>query len=161
MMSLQQRSQRGFTLIEILVTVVLISVGLLGVAALQLTTLRGNQEAYVRSQASALANDILDRMRANSTNFRSDANPYQVALNGTGDASTRAGADLMEWQLAINRMLPGGATDAAGRIDRSFDAAARRYIVTVTIQWRERAEGSGAPIDNEQGQRTFRTRSEI
>lgn len=161
MMSLQQQSQRGFTLVEILVTVVLISVGLLGVAALQLTTLRGNQESYVRSQANLLAADILDRMRANSTNFRSTGNPYQVALNGTGDAATRAGQDLLDWQQAINRTLPGGNTDAAGRIDRTFDAATRRYVVTVTIQWRERAEGSGAPIDGQQGLRTFRIRSEI
>ncbi|WP_206606719.1 type IV pilus modification protein PilV [Steroidobacter cummioxidans] len=83
MMSLQLRSpanQRGFTLVEILVTVVLISVGLLGVAALQLTTLRGNQDAYVRSQASVLAGDILDRMRVNPFDFR--ANGYSVDFNG-------------------------------------------------------------------------------
>lgn len=157
MMSSQQQSQRGFTLVEILVTLVLVSVGLLGVAALQLTTLRGNQEAYVRSQASVLANDILDRMRANSTDFRSSANPYEVALNGTGDTSTRAGQDLQDWQQAIDRTLPGGNTDAAGQVDRADTG----NIVTITIQWRERAEGSGAPIDGEQGLRTFRTRSEI
>jgi type IV pilus assembly protein PilV len=53
------------TLVEVLVTLVLISVGLLGVAALQLTTLKNNQESYVRSQAAMLAADILDRMRSN------------------------------------------------------------------------------------------------
>lgn len=161
MTNLQQQSQRGFTLVEILVTVVLISVGLLGVAALQLTTLRGNQEANVRSQANTLASDILDRIRANSTSFRTTtASAYEVDFDGTGDVTTRAGADLQDWQQAIDRTLPGGAT-AAGKIERSYDAATRRYIVTVTIQWAERAEGSGAPIDAELGVRTFRIRSEI
>lgn len=164
-MSLQQqsqRSQRGFTLVEILVTVVLISVGLLGVAALQLTTLRGNQEAYVRSQASVLANDILDRIRANPNAFRvlTGVSPYEVALNGTGTAGTRAGDDLQEWQQAIDRTLPGGSATSGGTVARTYDATARRHIVTITIQWQERPEGTGATGDNG-ATRSFVTRSEI
>jgi type IV pilus assembly protein PilV len=152
------RTQRGFTLIEILVTVVLISVGLLGVAALQLTTLRGNQESYVRTQASVLAADIIDRMRANPLAFRGDF--YSVAYNGTGDAATQAGRDLTAWQQTINQLLPGGVDNAAGQIERTPDATGRRHIVTVTIRWSERAEGTGATGDNG-GLRTFVTRSEI
>src|SRR6185503_2164519 len=53
-----RQAQTGMTLVEVLVTLVLISVGLLGVAALQLTTLKNNQESYVRSQAAMLAADI-------------------------------------------------------------------------------------------------------
>lgn len=146
------RRQRGFTLVEILVTVVLISVGLLGIAALQLTTLRGNQEAYVRSQASVLAADILDRMRANQAAFRSGK--YDVLYNGTGDAATRAGLDLAEWQQSIDRTLPGGAEAAAGSVQRT----ANTQIVTVTIRWVERATGDGTVNG---GQREFRTRTEI
>lgn len=156
--ALSARRQRGFTLVEILVTVVLISVGLLGIAALQLTTLRGNQEAYVRSQASVLAADILDRMRANPTAFRNGR--YDVAYNGTGTASTRAGDDLADWQQTINRTLPGGVELAAGRIERVFDAATRRHIVTVSIRWAERPPGDGTAVDSG-GAREFRTRSEI
>nr|WP_298725680.1 type IV pilus modification protein PilV [uncultured Steroidobacter sp.] len=167
MTSLQLRSpatQRGFTLIEILVTVVLISVGLLGVAALQLTTLRGNQDAYVRSQASVLAGDILDRMRVNPFDFR--AGSYSVDFNGEGDDSTRAGQDLRDWQRDIDRTLPGTDTEAAGRIERTYDAATRRHVVTVTIRWRERGDGSGADEQNDtdgaDGElRQFQTRSEI
>jgi type IV pilus assembly protein PilV len=167
MMRFQLRSpamERGFTLIEILVTVVLISVGLLGVAALQLTTLRGNQDAYVRSQASVLADDILDRMRVNPFEFRAGA--YSVDFNGEGDASTRAGRDLRDWQQAINRTLPGTATEAAGRIVRAYDPVTRRHVVTVTIRWRERGEGRGAQEQNDEDGRDgelrqFQTRSEI
>ena len=79
-----RRSAGGMTLVEVLVTLVIISVGLLGLAALQLTSLKGNQEAYARSQASALAGFILDRMRANPNGFRDRG--YSVALDGTGTA---------------------------------------------------------------------------
>jgi len=167
MMSFQlrsQASQRGFTLVEILVTVVLVSVGLLGVAALQLTTLRGNQDAYVRSQASVLASDILDRMRVNPFGFRTDA--YKVTFNGTGDPATRAGKDLKDWQDEIDRSLPGTDEESAGQVDRTYDDTTRRHIVTITIQWRERGEGAGAAeaddTDGADGElRQFQTRSEI
>jgi type IV pilus assembly protein PilV len=145
------RRQRGFTLVEILVTVVLISVGLLGIAALQVTTLRGNQEAYVRSQASVLSADILDRMRANANAARNGQ--YTVDYNGTGTATTRAGQDLAEWQRTINNILPGGVDVAAGRVDR--DVTTR--VVTITIRWQERASGDGTAATT----RTFVTRSEI
>lgn len=166
MMAFQHPSpaaQRGFTLVEILVTVVLISVGLLGVAALQLTTLRGNQDAYVRSQASVLAGDILDRMRVNPFDFRKDG--YSADFNGEGDESTRAGKDLRDWQEEIDRTLPGTDVESAGRVVRTFDPATRRQVVTITIRWRERGEGKGAEVDDKDGVdgelREFQTRSEI
>jgi type IV pilus assembly protein PilV len=151
--SASPRAQRGFTLIEILVTVVLISVGLLGVAALQLTTLRANQESYARSQAGVLAADILDRMRANSFAFRSGL--YDGTWNFTGTAGTRAGDDLMAWQTAINQTLPGSAEQAAGQIVRNG------RIVTITIRWIERAEGTGDANQDLGGSREFQTRTEI
>jgi type IV pilus assembly protein PilV len=155
MMSLNtnaRRPQRGFTLVEILVTLVVISVGLLGIAALQLTTLRGNQESYVRSQASVLANDIMDRMRANPLAVR--RGEYVVELNETESVNPRAAADLTAWQASIDQLLPGGIDTAAGMIVRDGN------VVTVTIQWRERPEGTG-PAATENGLRSFSTRSEI
>jgi len=152
------RRQRGFTLVEILVTVVLVSVGLLGIAALQLTTLRTNQESYVRSQASVLSADILDRMRANAAAARLGPGAYAVEYNGTGDAATRAGRDLADWQQIINDTLPGGATVAAGRIVRT----AGTNIFTITIRWQERSTGTtGDTGTNDGGPREFQTRSEI
>ncbi len=59
-----QKQQQGFTLIEVLVAVVVLSIGLLGLAGLQTTGLRNNQSAYYASQAAIYANDIFERMRA-------------------------------------------------------------------------------------------------
>lgn len=130
--------QRGMTLIEVLVTLLLISVGLLGVAALQLTSLRSNQTAYVRSQASTLAGDILDRMRANQQGVLAGEYTSDTALNGLGTAGTTARLDLTAWQAAIDAALPGDPADKGGALQRNGN------VVTVTIRWGERAEAATA-----------------
>ena len=56
----------GFTLIEVLIAMLVLAVSLLGLAGLQATSLRNNQSAYNRSQATQLAYDLADRMRANA-----------------------------------------------------------------------------------------------
>lgn len=138
---------RGMTLIEVLVTLVITSVGLLGVAAMQLTSLRNNYDAYVRSQAAMLAADILDRMRAN----RDEAlgGNYVIALGASAGVGTTWQADLTAWKATLAAQLPNGdgsvqtaATDAAGRVT----------IVNIWIQWGER--GDPNPI-------VFTTRSGI
>ena len=110
--ALSRRAQSGMTLVEVLVTAVIISVGLLGVAALQLTSLKSNQESYVRSQAAMLAADLLDRMRANQAGVR--ANHYDMArANGFDQRARRARLPLPTshaWQATINRLLPGDDT---------------------------------------------------
>ncbi len=55
----------GFSLVEVMVAMLVLSIGLIGVASLQLTGLHSNQTALIRSQATILASDIIDRMRAN------------------------------------------------------------------------------------------------
>ncbi len=61
------KTNTGFTLIEVLIAMLVLAVGLLGLAGLQATSLRNNQSAYNRSQATQLAYDLADRMRANFT----------------------------------------------------------------------------------------------
>jgi type IV pilus assembly protein PilV len=62
--------QRGVTLIEVLVAIVVLSVGLLGMAGLQVSSLRANQSAYIRTQAVSQAYDILDEIRADLPNWQ-------------------------------------------------------------------------------------------
>ena len=59
------RLSEGFTLIEVLVAVVVLAIGLLGLAGLQISSLRGNQSAHSRTQASLIVDDMVERIRAN------------------------------------------------------------------------------------------------
>lgn len=123
---------RGFTMIEVLVALVVLSIGLLGVAALQLTSLRSNHSSAMRSQATFLAYDIIDRMRAN----RADAlaGNYNIALGATSAGGTVTGDDLVAWKQNIARTLP--AIDNAGVPEPADGSVAQNGdIFTVTIRW--------------------------
>ena len=151
-------AQDGMTLIEVLVTLVLMSVGLLGVAALHLTSLKGTQESYVRSQAAMLAADILDRMRSNQAGFTTgnyDMADDASGFDQAGAPGTVAADDVAAWQAAINRLLPGADDEAAGRIVRVD------RIVTITIRWREREEQATTRTYDPADLPMFQTRSEI
>ncbi|SFN45076.1 type IV pilus modification protein PilV [Marinobacter pelagius] len=138
-------NQRGFTLIEILVTVFILAIGLLGLAGLILEGMRNNQGAYLRTQASILAYDMADRMRANKdrasdyAGFSTDGATTTLpdcASEDTGcTPAGQAQVDLVEWTRQIQgvgsdmALLPGGV----GTIQH--DAATSRYTITVT--WNE------------------------
>lgn len=66
---------KGFTLIEVLITVVILSIGLLGMAGIQIQGLRGTTSSSVRSQATILANDIAERIRMNVDGLSIQDNP--------------------------------------------------------------------------------------
>lgn len=99
----------GFTLIEIMVSIVLMSIGLLGLSKLQMTSLKYNQNAYQRSIATQLAYDISNRMRANKQGVELGAYNLPTAqqktacLTVTGCTSAEmAGHDVYEWLSASN-----------------------------------------------------------
>ncbi len=140
------RRVEGMTLVEVLVTLVIISVGLLGVAALQLTTVRNNTDAYVRAQAAVLASDMLDRMRANRNGAGGGAERYAIGMDDDAP-ETAAGEDIANWRLVLEEQLPQGK----GEIQ--YDDATE--LVTITIQWGERSENA---VDRTL---VFRTRSTI
>jgi len=96
----------GFTLIEALVALIVLSVGLLGVAGLQLAGLKYTSSAASRTQASYLANDIMDRMRANVNSARQG--DYNVNFNGVITGTTVAATDVTAWLAEITLVLPGG-----------------------------------------------------
>lgn len=115
--------QRGFSMIEVLVTVLILAIGLLGLAGLQSTALRSNHSAYLRSQATVLAYDITDRMRANRTAALNGG--YDVGL-GAPTGSGMPAEDLVAWKNNLLEMLPAGD----GTVTR---AAGGRF--TITVQW--------------------------
>jgi type IV pilus assembly protein PilV len=123
------RRARGFTFVEALVALLVLSIGLLGVAALQLTSLRSNHSSSLRSQATLLAYDIVDRMRANRTAALSGAYNLEPA-NALDDESTVIReVDLVRWRKSLSETLPSGV----GSIES--DIAGGITTITVTIQW--------------------------
>ncbi|GAA0705474.1 type IV pilus modification protein PilV [Dokdonella soli] len=90
-------------MLEVLVAILVLSIGLLGLAALQAFSLKANQSANFRTQATALANLIVERMRAHG----GGALNTTVAYYGAG-SDARAQNDLLEWQAAIAAQLPNG-----------------------------------------------------
>src|SRR5690606_35939345 len=114
------RCQDGFSLIEVLVALLVLSVGLLGLAMLQIEGLKHNTDAYYRTQATVLAYDIMDRMRANSDAARngdyvSTAIPAEETCgdtsSGCGSPAALASYDLHHWYTQLKAALPIDETD--------------------------------------------------
>jgi type IV pilus assembly protein PilV len=108
------RSQRGTSLLEVLVTIVILAIGLLGLAGLQSRLQASEMEAYQRAQALVLLNDMASRLAAN----RASAASYATAAPTTaplgdgacpGATSTQLGKDVAEWCLALQ-----GAAETLG-----------------------------------------------
>jgi len=130
--------QRGFTLIEILVTVVVLAIGLLGLAGLQATSVRFNHSAYLRSQATSLAYDIADRMRANTVAARAGAYDGAVATNcaAVALAGTLAQQDRQAWGNALACTLPLGAGNICrGTLAVDGTCTAVANVFTIRVQW--------------------------
>ena len=125
---------KGFTLIEVLVSMIVLAIGLLGLAGLQLTSLKAADSAYHRSQASVLADDILDRMRSNRDVAL--AGSYNISLGADpSGTSSISDVDLVNWKAMLSGTIPSG--------DGSVGVAAN--IATITVQWDDsRASGSSA-----------------
>jgi type IV pilus assembly protein PilV len=125
------RLQRGVTLLEVLITIIVLSIGLLGYAGLQTVSLKNNTSAFQRSQATLLTYDIVDRMRANRPNLGS----YSVTMGTVGSYP-----DVISWKNNVAAALPAG--DASINVDLAGNAR-------IIIQWDDSRDGSD-PI-------TFRT----
>lgn len=119
----------GFTLLEVLIALLILSVGLLGIAGLQLTSLRSNNSAYLRSQATILAYDILDRMHANRAQAQSGG--YNITITGTSSlpsagSTNQADEDLNKWGTNVLNTLPSANASVNVATDNT---------VTVSISW--------------------------
>ncbi len=103
----------GFTLVEVLISLLVLAFGILGLASLQLFGLRNNQTALFRSQATQMAYDITDRIRANPNGLDNGRYNNQAATNNDCVANSctptqMAGFDLAQWNAAL-QTLPLGA----------------------------------------------------
>lgn len=128
------QKQTGFSLLEVLITLVIMSFGLLGIAGVIVNSLKNNQSAYSRSQASWLANDIIERMRANRVTAEAELLPYNLAMGSSPSGTGVVLEDLTEWRASLAAAMPSGTGSVA------LDAATKK--VTVVVQWNDsRASG--------------------
>ncbi len=130
----------GFTLLEVLITLVILAIGLLGLAGLQTTGLKNNLSAYHRSQATQLSYDIADRMRANiaALNSYTTITPTSATEKAACEnaatgctAAAMAEHDLYEWNTTLEAVLP----DGIGTITTS----GTEYKITIT--WNDDRDG--------------------
>ena len=149
------KNNRGATLLEILISLLVLSIGMLGISGLQTVGLRNSHSAYLRTQATLLTFDILERIRANRQGI--DANSYNnVAgaltancLTVTGCTSSQLAAhDMAEWQASIAATLPSGSGTVCIDSDPSNGSAAAALcdglgnIYAVTLWWDDDRDGN-------------------
>ena len=141
--------QAGFTLIEVLVTLLVLAIGLMGLAGLQAKMLNAQLESYQRSQAVMLAEDMANRLRANVSAAR-DAEYVSATVYGInnvlGDTDCDAGSVVDKDLCAWNQALKGASTTdggqqlgsmigARGCIDSISGSATSQVVVRVTVVW--------------------------
>lgn len=132
----------GVTMIEVMVSLVILTMGLLGMAALQGVGTNFGNKAYYRSQATMQAYDLIDRMRANPTavaagDYVQDPMPTSYTIDCGSIACTipsdLAEYDLVAWNAVNANLLPGGtgaATSSSG-------------LFTVQVSWQEDTNDDG------------------
>jgi type IV pilus assembly protein PilV len=105
------KSQSGIGMVEVLIALLITTIGVLGLVSLQVTGLKSNRSAYIRTQATVLAYDIIDRMRINSDQATTAA--YLATPTGTVCTSACTPAqikdtDILQWNANLASQLPQG-----------------------------------------------------
>ena len=144
----------GFSLIEVMVAVLVLGVGLLGFALLQTMSVRFTQSANQRTQATNLAYDMLDQMRANRIAAGQYVGSYAATTAGVGcvpDNAVSAGAYKSVWECRMGKALGAGA---------SANVQFANGVATVAITWGDErwndADGDGT-VSATEGNQTFTT----
>ena len=135
--SRRRQGQHGATMIELLVSLLIFAFGMLGLVGLQNKALGFGQISLYRSQAAALSDDIMDRMRADRTNAKAGTWTTDFGnAASTYSGATVAQTDLFEWKSQVESLLPTGQA----KVDVVVDAATGVGVATVSIKWKERTE---------------------
>ncbi len=162
--------QSGFTLIEVLIAIVVLSIGLMGIAAMQFVGLRDSNRSNERSLATVLAYDIVDRMRANiqgaidgqyavtagtapdTPTVGGGASPHDYCKTDFTNTTVAnicrsdemAAADLFDWYTTVQNSLPGGLGQiACADADGGVDGddCTQGSVYTITIMWDDERSG--------------------
>ena len=151
--TLSKTRVKGFSLIEVLVTLLILAVGLLSIAALQFKGLQYSNDSYMRSSYNILAYDIMDRMRNNAgdiAGYTKNMANYQIpatrptpttACDET--AAPTAANDLVCWQEQLWEHLPPGSTVSITAGSATTGQTSHTpYVITITWTSRDGLENS-------------------
>ncbi len=129
-----RNGQQGFSLVEVLITLVIMSIGMLGIAGLYVQSMQAGRTSMFRHHAVTLAGDVADRIRANPN----AGGAYEAAdgadsgcVNGgvNCNAGQMAGHDILLWQDQAEDSLPGG------QVGIVFDGGVVPATYQITISW--------------------------
>jgi type IV pilus assembly protein PilV len=162
----------GFSLIEVLISILILSFGALGAVALQLSALRTTQQSAFHTSAVHLANDLAEKIRVNHLQSKAAANPYLFSYDANSDgtpgatscytqncdSAALAAADIAEWKNQLSTALPGGRVIVC-RDSAPFHAGKQRLQwncsgtadapITIKIGWRSKNPDGSADIDDD------------
>lgn len=151
--------QRGVSLIEVMMAVLIFSIGLIGLASLMVVALRSNQAGYLRTQVTYLAHNMADRMSANPIGVWSgDYNSASYPVSTTNDCAAGctpaqlATHDQQMWSSQLKTFLPPGATAkiACSKTGAGYDPVGGGQVdkrppfggsCAMSINWSERSAG--------------------
>lgn len=133
-------AQRGFTLLEVMISLLILALGLLGMTALQNEALRFNYAAFTDSQAQFLLTDMVERIRANpgSNLYRisfiepAPTPPKDCGASGIVCSPAEMAAwDIAEWRAFVedSTLLPDGESEII------FDNATRTFTISISYDW--------------------------
>lgn len=130
------RQQRGFSLVEVMIALVIMSVGMLGIAGLYVQSMQAGRTSMFRHHAVTLAGDVADRIRANPR----AGNAYIaaagvdhncIASNVVCTPTQMAESDILVWKDEAANILPGGDVTVV------FNGAVTPPTYQITVSWNE------------------------
>lgn len=138
--------QRGITLIEVLVTMVILTIGITGIAIVQATSMQSGAQMKYRSAAISSAQSMIDAMRANRIGIAAQSLAGLQSYVGTNTtmpaADTQAGKDFIAFDAELQTSLENRSPAFRIQVDGS-------RVVRVTISWTQRNDtGSGTGTES-------------
>jgi type IV pilus assembly protein PilV len=135
------KTSKGFSLVEVLIALIIMSVGMLGIAGLYVQSMQAGRTSMLRHHAVNLASDIADRIRANPMAgaayiASTGADNNCVAQNVDCSIAQMAAHDIFLWQAQAAEFLPAMA-DGTQQVIVAYNAAATPPTYTITVRWDE------------------------
>lgn len=163
---------KGFTLLELMVTIIIISIGLLGMMAMQGRAIQHSTDTLNRTQAMMLANEMVEILRTQPTRMTTSATLFTgLPTRGAGSCTEISGTDVVNQQIQCwgdraRRLLPGASgADIASQfyacLSTSEGTCGAGSAVEIQIAWRGTGEECMTSSGTDTGICTYRVRTQI